>query len=154
MVPLILASIFFSIKLLLFFPIIVFEGLFIRKTTLRAGKWLYSLKLMVFLLNLVFQVVGLAYLTGDNCSLFHASLRMTREEEGGGNNNLSFLSNSDRESHNNNNNVPSQKDPLTHKCSLTPQILEIFGLIIYQFFSCWVILSIVHWVRRGLPEQA
>lgn len=87
-------------------------------------------------------MVGLAYVTEEGCSLFHASLRMTREEDARSSEGMSSSHPDDR----------SRGD--SHMCRLTPQLLEILGLFVYQFFSCWVILSIVHWIRRGLPEQA
>lgn len=33
------------------------------------------------------------------------------------------------------------------------QLAEIFGLFFYNFLSCWVILSVLHWIRRGMTED-
>ena len=39
-------------------------------------------------------------------------------------------------------------------CSIDIQIAEIIGLFVYHFFSCWVLLSVLHWIRRGRSEPS
>ena len=73
-VALILAVVFFSMRLLLYIPTSFYTIKLLFYTSKTGGKILYGLKLAVYILFLIFNVVGLGFLTEDGCTVMHTKL--------------------------------------------------------------------------------
>ena len=73
-VALILAVIFFSIRLLLYIPIAYFTIKVFAYTSKTGGKALYGLKLAIFILFILFNIVGLGFLTDRGCTVMHTKI--------------------------------------------------------------------------------
>ena len=71
----ILSTCLFSLKLLLFIPLLTFEIILLKNNKLKSGKWVYGLKLFMFFLLLLFNVLGLFFLTDEGCNVFHTTLQ-------------------------------------------------------------------------------
>ena len=69
-----LAVVFFSLRLALFVPIIFYTIKLVLYTSKTGGKALYGLKLAVFILFVLFNIVGLGFLTDNGCTVMHSKI--------------------------------------------------------------------------------
>jgi hypothetical protein len=69
-----LAVLFFALRLVLFIPIIFFTLKLLFYTSKSGGKALYGLKLTVFILFVLFNIVGLGFLTDKGCTVMHTKI--------------------------------------------------------------------------------
>ena len=69
-----LAVVFFSLRLALFIPIIFFTLKLVLYTSKTGGKTLYGLKLAVFILFIIFNTIGLGFLTENGCTVMHTKI--------------------------------------------------------------------------------
>ena len=49
--------------------------------------------------------------------------------------------------------TPKGLQDLETECSVSASVTEILFTVVYIIFSCWVVLSVLHWVRRGLVND-
>jgi hypothetical protein len=73
-IALTLAVVFFSIRLLLFIPTTFYTIKLLFYTSKTGGKILYGLKLSVFILFMIFNVIGLGFLTENGCTVMHTKM--------------------------------------------------------------------------------
>ena len=69
-----LAVVFFALRLALFIPIIFYTLKLLFYTSKTGGKALYGLKLTVFILFILFNIVGLGFLTDRGCTVMHTKI--------------------------------------------------------------------------------
>jgi|LauGreDrversion4_2_1035121.scaffolds.fasta_scaffold106219_2 hypothetical protein len=73
-IALTLGIVFFSIRLALFVPILFFTLKLLFYTSKTGGKTLYGLKLTIFFLFLLFNIIGLGFLSERGCTVIHTKL--------------------------------------------------------------------------------
>jgi hypothetical protein len=73
-IALILAIVFFSMRLFLYIPVLFFTLKLLFFTSKTGGKILYGLKLIVFLLFILFNMIGLGFLSDRGCTIMHSKI--------------------------------------------------------------------------------
>jgi hypothetical protein len=122
---LLLAIVFFGLKVLLYLPILILTIKVFQKSKQTSGKWLYGLKLTCFFIFLFFNSLGLIFVTDEGCNVLHTKIYTDKMKQA------------------------QTQDAYEPDCSLSIQLSEIIGMFLYHFFTCWVILSVLHWIRRA-----
>ncbi len=69
-----MAVIFFALRILLYIPTGFFTLRLFLYNSQSGGKALYGLKLAIFLIFLIFNVIGLGFITDQGCSLMHTQI--------------------------------------------------------------------------------
>lgn len=73
-IALTLGVVFFSIRLFFFAPILFFTLKLLFYTSKTGGKTLYGLKMTMFFIFLLFNIIGLGFLTDRGCTVMHSKL--------------------------------------------------------------------------------
>ena len=155
-IALILAIVFFCMRLFLYIPILFFTLKMLFYTSKGGGKILYGLKLIVFLLFILFNLIGLGFLSDRGCTIMHSKIpdieafsRIRAKDHG-------FRVDKTRNIDNgrvNGDDRPGQTSSYDD-CYMPLQLIEFSCLSIFYFISCWVILSVIHWVRRSRRDPS
>ena len=130
--------VFFALRVFLYIPTCYYSLKLYMYDSRTGGKVLYSLKLATFVLYILFNLIAVGFIMKDGCTSIHIKLPKMN----------SFQNQV-------NNDDGSVEDPENlYVCRFSTQIVEVVGLSFYYFLSCWIILSILYWVRRSKKDPS